>query len=192
MKGQTSLSSWVQWRPHQRSGIPQLVPDLHPTLSKRFPGWASKNCMGYVLYESWSSIQVDHQNIQMGGTAGEWQCHLILRLKWVLQWVQKIIHPCTCQFSCTQPTWIYGILPKKLIIIWLLRWVPWPGSQFRLHQPKDHCAQIQKGPSPQIQNAVATMASRRPSDSNSNPSGWYDMTQTINENWVTNEAFASS
>ena len=40
---------------------------------------------------------------------------------------------------------------------------------------------------PQIQNAVATMASGRPSDTN--PTKWYKMAHTVDENRATNKAF---
>lgn len=49
---------------------------------------------------------------------------------------------------------------------------------------------FRRGLNPQIQNAVATMASGRPYDTSLK--GWYDMAQTVDENQVTNEAFASS
>jgi Zinc knuckle len=42
----------------------------------------------------------------------------------------------------------------------------------------------------QIQNAVATMASGRPSDTD--PARWYEMARTVDENRATNEAFQSA
>ena len=46
-----------------------------------------------------------------------------------------------------------------------------------------------RGLNSQIQNAVATMASGRPSDAI--PSEWYSMAQTVDQNCAANEAFSS-
>ena len=46
------------------------------------------------------------------------------------------------------------------------------------------------GLNPQIQNAVVTMASGRPSDMN--PTRWYEMARTVDKNRATNEAFQYS
>ena len=56
--------------------------------------------------------------------------------------------------------------------------------------PKMIVAKFRQGINPQIQNAVATMASGRPSDTN--PTRWYEMARTVDENRATNEAFQSS
>ena len=55
--------------------------------------------------------------------------------------------------------------------------------------PKTIVVKFRRGLNPQIQNAVATMAFGRPSDSD--PSGWYKMAQTVDQNRAANEAFTS-
>lgn len=49
---------------------------------------------------------------------------------------------------------------------------------------------FRRGLSASIQNAVATMASGRPSDSS--PDEWYNMARTVDQNRATNEAFTSA
>ena len=56
--------------------------------------------------------------------------------------------------------------------------------------PKTIVVKFRRGLSPQIQNAVATMASGRPSDTD--PVNWYKMARTVDQNRATNEAFQSS
>jgi len=56
--------------------------------------------------------------------------------------------------------------------------------------PRTIVVKFRRGLNPQIQNAVATMASGRPSDTN--PNGWYEMARTVDENRATNEAFQSA
>ena len=56
--------------------------------------------------------------------------------------------------------------------------------------PKTIVVKFRRGLNPQIQNAVATMASGRPSDVN--PEQWYAMARTIDQNRATNEAFTSA
>ena len=56
--------------------------------------------------------------------------------------------------------------------------------------PKTIMVKFRRGLNPQIQNAVATMASGRPSDTN--PTRWYEMARTVDKNRATNEAFQSS
>ena len=56
--------------------------------------------------------------------------------------------------------------------------------------PKTIVVKFRRGLNPQIQNAVVTMASGRPSDTN--PTRWYEMARTVDENRATNEAFQSS
>jgi hypothetical protein len=56
--------------------------------------------------------------------------------------------------------------------------------------PKTIVVKFRRGLNPQIQNAVATMASGRPSDTN--PEKWYEMARTVDENRATNEAFQSA
>ena len=60
--------------------------------------------------------------------------------------------------------------------------------------PKMIMVKFRQGLNPQIQNAVTTMASGRPSDTN--PTRWYEnhneMARTVDENRATNEAFQSS
>jgi hypothetical protein len=56
--------------------------------------------------------------------------------------------------------------------------------------PKTIVVKFRRGLSAQIQNAVATMASGRPSDTN--PDEWYSMAQTVDQNRATNEAFQSA
>lgn len=56
--------------------------------------------------------------------------------------------------------------------------------------PKTIVVKFRRGLSAQIQNAVATMASGRPSDTN--PKEWYDMARTVDQNRATNEAFLSA
>ena len=70
-RAKPSLSSQVQWRLHQRSGFLQLMQDLLyiQLCPDYFWDDQAKNFMGYVLYEGWSSIQMDHQSIQVGGAA---------------------------------------------------------------------------------------------------------------------------
>jgi hypothetical protein len=53
--------------------------------------------------------------------------------------------------------------------------------------PKTIVVKFRRGLNPQIQNAVATMAAGRPSDTS--PEGWYSMARTVDENRATNEAF---
>ena len=48
---------------------------------------------------------------------------------------------------------------------------------------------FRRGLNPQIQNAVATMSSGRPS--NANPDKWYNMARTVDQNRAANEAFTS-
>jgi hypothetical protein len=56
--------------------------------------------------------------------------------------------------------------------------------------PKTIVVKFRRGLNAQIQNAVATMASGRPSDTR--PDEWYSMARTVDQNRATNEAFASS
>jgi hypothetical protein len=56
--------------------------------------------------------------------------------------------------------------------------------------PKTIVVKFRRGLNPQIQNAVATMASGRPSDTN--PTEWYEMARTVDQNRATNEAFQSA
>ena len=56
--------------------------------------------------------------------------------------------------------------------------------------PKTIVVKFRRGLNPQIQNAVATMASGRPSDTN--PARWYEMARTVDDNRATNEAFQSA
>ena len=56
--------------------------------------------------------------------------------------------------------------------------------------PKMIVVKLCQGLDPQIQNAIATMASRRPS--NVSPDQWIAAACTIDLNWATNKAFCSS
>jgi len=56
--------------------------------------------------------------------------------------------------------------------------------------PKTIVVKFRRGLNPQIQNAVATMASGRPADTD--PVRWYEMARTVDENRATNEAFQSA
>ena len=56
--------------------------------------------------------------------------------------------------------------------------------------PKTIVIKFRRGLNAQVQNAVATMASGRPSDTD--PDGWYSMARTVDQNRATNEAFASA
>jgi hypothetical protein len=56
--------------------------------------------------------------------------------------------------------------------------------------PKTIVVKFRRGLSAQIQNAVATMASGRPSDAK--PSDWYSMARTFDQNRAANEAFTSA
>jgi len=56
--------------------------------------------------------------------------------------------------------------------------------------PKTIVVKFRRGLNSHIQNAVATMASGRPSDTN--PEEWYSMARIVDENRATNEAFQSA
>ena len=56
--------------------------------------------------------------------------------------------------------------------------------------PMTIVVKFQRGLNAQIQNAVATMASGRPSDTN--PEEWYSMARVVDQNRATNEAFQSA
>jgi hypothetical protein len=56
--------------------------------------------------------------------------------------------------------------------------------------PKTVVVKFRRGLNPQIQNAVATMASGRPSDTD--PSRWYEVARMVDQNRATNEAFQSA
>jgi hypothetical protein len=56
--------------------------------------------------------------------------------------------------------------------------------------PKTIVVKFRRGLNSQIQNAVATMASGRPSDTS--PAQWYEVARTVDQNRATNEAFQSS
>ena len=56
--------------------------------------------------------------------------------------------------------------------------------------PKTIVVKFRRGLNPQIQNAVATMSSGRPSDAN--PDEWYNMARTVDQNRAANEAFTST
>ena len=56
--------------------------------------------------------------------------------------------------------------------------------------PKTIVVKFQRGLSAQIQNSVATMASRRPSDAS--PGAWYAMAQVVDQIQAANEAFTST
>jgi len=56
--------------------------------------------------------------------------------------------------------------------------------------PKTVVVKFRRGLSAQIQNAVATMASGRPSDAS--PDEWYNMARTVDQNRAANEAFTSA
>jgi hypothetical protein len=56
--------------------------------------------------------------------------------------------------------------------------------------PETIVVKFRRGLNTQIQNAVATMASGRPSDAS--PEQWYSMARTIDQNRAANEAFSST
>jgi hypothetical protein len=56
--------------------------------------------------------------------------------------------------------------------------------------PKTIVVKFRRGLNSQVQNAVATMASGRPSDVS--PEQWYTMARTVDQNRATNEAFMSA
>jgi Retrotransposon gag protein/Zinc knuckle len=56
--------------------------------------------------------------------------------------------------------------------------------------PKTIVVKFRRGLNSQIQNAVATMASGRPSDTS--PDDWYNMARIVDQNRATNEAFHSA
>jgi Retrotransposon gag protein/Zinc knuckle len=56
--------------------------------------------------------------------------------------------------------------------------------------PKTTVVKFRRGLNPQVQNAVATMAAGRPSDTD--PAAWYDMARIVDQNRATNEAFQSA
>ena len=56
--------------------------------------------------------------------------------------------------------------------------------------PKMIVVKFCRGLNPQIQNAITTMASGRPSDTN--PTKWYEMSCTVDKNRAMNEAFQSA
>jgi Retrotransposon gag protein len=56
--------------------------------------------------------------------------------------------------------------------------------------PKTIVVKFRRGLNSQIQNAVATMASGRPSDTD--PTRWYQIARTVDQNRATNEAFQSA
>lgn len=56
--------------------------------------------------------------------------------------------------------------------------------------PKTIVVKFRRGLNAQTQNAVATMASGRPSDTS--PEGWYSMARIVDQNRATNEAFQSA
>lgn len=56
--------------------------------------------------------------------------------------------------------------------------------------PKTIVVKFRRGLNAQIQNTVATMAEGRPSDGN--PTQWYNMARTVDQNRAANEAFSSS
>ena len=62
-------------------------------------------------------------------------------------------------------------------------------SESGYSDPKTIVVKFRRGLNPQIQNAVATMSSRRPSDAN--PDEWYNMARTVDQNQAANEAFTS-
>jgi hypothetical protein len=56
--------------------------------------------------------------------------------------------------------------------------------------PKTAVVKFRRGLNTQIQNAIATMVTGRPSDTN--PEGWYGMARTVDQNRAANEAFGFS
>jgi hypothetical protein len=56
--------------------------------------------------------------------------------------------------------------------------------------PKTTVVKFRRGLNTQIQNAIATMVTSRPLDTN--PEGWYGMARTIDQNCAANEAFGFS
>ena len=56
--------------------------------------------------------------------------------------------------------------------------------------PRTIVVKFRRGLNPQVQNAVATMASGRPSDTS--PEQWYEMARRVEQNRATNEAFQSA
>ena len=56
--------------------------------------------------------------------------------------------------------------------------------------PKTLVVKFQRGLNPQVQNAVATMAAGRPSDTS--PTHWYEAARNVDQNRASNEAFQSS
>jgi hypothetical protein len=56
--------------------------------------------------------------------------------------------------------------------------------------PKTIVVKFRRGLNTQIQNAIATMASGRPSDAS--PEQWYNMARTVDQNRAANEAFSST
>ena len=55
--------------------------------------------------------------------------------------------------------------------------------------PKTIVVKLHRGLNPQVQNAVATMSSGRPSYANLDK--WYSMARTVDQNQAANEAFTS-
>ena len=56
--------------------------------------------------------------------------------------------------------------------------------------PKTLVVKFRRGLNPQVQNAVATMAAGRPSDTS--PTHWYEAARNVDQNRASNEAFQSS
>jgi hypothetical protein len=56
--------------------------------------------------------------------------------------------------------------------------------------PKTAVIKFRRGLNTQIQNAIATMVTSRPSDTD--PEGWYSMARTVDQNRAANEAFGFS
>jgi hypothetical protein len=56
--------------------------------------------------------------------------------------------------------------------------------------PKTAVVKFRRGLNTQIQNAVATMVTGRPLDTD--PEGWYGMAQTVDQNRAANKAFGFS
>ena len=175
---------------HQRNGIPLFMSNIHLIMPWLIFGQPSKNHVGPFLHEGWKGSQVGCLNIPMGGTWGEHGPKQVLGLEWfpgrVLEGVLSILH----RHCHHQQAGVHCLLPMGPFHWQLPRWVsgPYPGSW--VLWPQMIVVKLCQGLNPQIQNAIATMASGRPSDMV--PNQWFSAACTIDLNWATNDAFCSS
>ena len=164
--------------------------DLHPALPIRIPGRANQNSMGYVLHEIRLHAEVDSLYFPLGAANGKCRPVQILRLGGFCHRLQNGVHARPLRHPGYQPSGIDSLLSKARPLDKYIDEFQDLIADSRYSDLKTIVVKFWRGLSAQIQNSVATMASRRPS--NASLEAWYAMARVVDQNRAANEAFTST